>query len=98
MEASVQLAFINFTDQLCIHVIKLFFSIIFSLARDYGLQLVFHQRFHEFFLESVNIDNNEALLYIMNVINENGSISEDEWEAASKEENNYDFQQLMTYI
>jgi mRNA (guanine-N7-)-methyltransferase len=54
------------------------------LAEEYGLELIYNKKFHQVYEEaSQELDFNQ-LLYRMNVISENGSLSADEWEAASK--------------
>lgn len=54
------------------------------LAEEYGLELIYNKKFHQVYEEaSQELDFNQ-LLYRMNVVSENGSLSADEWEAASK--------------
>lgn len=54
------------------------------LAEEYGLELIYNKKFHQVYEEaSQELDFNQ-LLYRMNVISEGGSLSADEWEAASK--------------
>ena len=53
------------------------------LAKEYGLELIYNKKFHQVYEEaSQELDFNQ-LLYRMNVISEEGHLSEDEWEAAS---------------
>ncbi|KAJ3117752.1 mRNA cap guanine-N7 methyltransferase [Phlyctochytrium bullatum] len=52
-----------------------------KIAREYGLKLLLSKGFHELFQEEVKDRNNSQLLYRMNVLDENGTISEAEWEA-----------------
>lgn len=54
------------------------------LAEEYGLELIYNKKFHQVYEEaSQELDFNQ-LLYRMNVISEEGHLSADEWEAASK--------------
>ena len=56
---------------------------IFRIANENGLELIYSKEFHELFEEE--IDNNEKsvnLLYHMRVLDQNGTISSDEWEAS----------------
>jgi len=58
-------------------------SFFFRLAEEYGLELIYNKKFHQVYEEaSQELDFNQ-LLYRMNVISEGGSLSADEWEAAS---------------
>ena len=52
------------------------------LAGEYGLELVSKKGFHEFYREAVVEDANRQLLHRMNVVNPEGTMSEDEWEVA----------------
>ncbi|KAJ3309540.1 hypothetical protein HDU76_003579 [Blyttiomyces sp. JEL0837] len=51
-------------------------------AEQKGLRLVFRKEFHEFLQEESQYDDNRSLLYRMNVLNAQGTISPDEWEAS----------------
>ncbi|KAG0274189.1 mRNA cap guanine-N7 methyltransferase [Linnemannia exigua] len=54
-----------------------------KLAEEYGLELIYNKKFHQVYEEaSQELDFNQ-LLYRMNVVSENGSLSADEWEAAN---------------
>lgn len=54
------------------------------LAAEVGLQLYKKWTFHELFCEKVKTDMSlQRLLFHMEAVDENGTISPDEWEAAS---------------
>lgn len=53
-----------------------------SIAGQFGLDLVYNKDFHELFMEERQNEANLALLYKMNVLDQNGTISSDEWEAS----------------
>eukprot|EP00123_Amoebidium_parasiticum_P009788 comp19706_c0_seq1/m.23448 comp19706_c0_seq1/g.23448 ORF comp19706_c0_seq1/g.23448 comp19706_c0_seq1/m.23448 type:complete len:315 (-) comp19706_c0_seq1:11-955(-) len=52
-----------------------------GLAREYGLELLLHQRFHEFYQEAVREPTNVDLMVRMRVFDQNGTIDRHQWEA-----------------
>ncbi|KAJ1569517.1 mRNA cap guanine-N7 methyltransferase [Cladochytrium tenue] len=58
------------------------FPTMIELARKNGLELVYKRDFHQLFTEEIKMDRNLDLLYRMNVLDERGTISADEWEAS----------------
>ncbi|GJJ67892.1 mRNA (guanine-N7-)-methyltransferase [Entomortierella parvispora] len=54
-----------------------------KLAEEYGLELIYNKKFHQVYEEASQEHDFNQLLYRMNVISENGSLSADEWEAAN---------------
>ncbi|KAJ3035850.1 mRNA cap guanine-N7 methyltransferase [Rhizophlyctis rosea] len=60
----------------------LYFPKLVELAGEYGMELVSKKVFHEFYREAVAEDANRQLLHRMNVVNPEGTMSEDEWEVA----------------
>ncbi|KND04978.1 mRNA (guanine-N7)-methyltransferase [Spizellomyces punctatus DAOM BR117] len=53
-----------------------------KLALEYGLELEYKKPFHEIFQEESQNEQHRNLLYRMNVVNDEGTISADEWEVA----------------
>ncbi|KAF9361723.1 mRNA cap guanine-N7 methyltransferase [Mortierella sp. NVP85] len=53
------------------------------LAEEYGLELIYNKKFHQVYEEASQETDFNQLLYRMNVISEDGHLSEDEWEAAN---------------
>jgi mRNA (guanine-N7-)-methyltransferase len=53
-----------------------------SLAAEYGLELRMQARFHDFYQQNIQNNENIQLLYKMNCLNAEGTISPDEWEAS----------------
>ncbi|KAJ3203485.1 mRNA cap guanine-N7 methyltransferase [Entophlyctis luteolus] len=51
-------------------------------AAERGLELVYERPFHELFEEEIRDRENLSLLYRMRVVDENGTISADEWEVS----------------
>jgi len=51
------------------------------LANEFDLELEYKARFHDFYSENINNTDNIELLHRMKVLNEEGKISDDEWEA-----------------
>ncbi|KAJ3042706.1 mRNA cap guanine-N7 methyltransferase [Rhizophlyctis rosea] len=62
----------------------LYFPKLVELANEYGLELVTKKVFHEFYQEAVKEEANRQLLYRMNVVNAEGTMSADEWEVAEQ--------------
>lgn len=54
-----------------------------ELAAEYDLEMVMHANFHDFFKEftSDQYENYRRLIYTMNVVDEQGTISPDQWDA-----------------
>lgn len=53
------------------------------LAEEYGLELVYNKQFHHVYEDFSKEPDFNQLLYRMNVIQDDGHLSADEWEAAS---------------
>ncbi|KAJ3126527.1 hypothetical protein HK098_007427 [Nowakowskiella sp. JEL0407] len=58
------------------------FSKLCTLASEYGLELIEKKGFHELFLEGIETEENRNLLLRMNVLDQEQSLSDEEWEAA----------------
>ncbi|KAG0365368.1 mRNA cap guanine-N7 methyltransferase [Mortierella sp. AD032] len=54
-----------------------------KLAEEYGLELIYNKKFHQVYEEASQEMDFNQLLYRMNVVSENGSLSAEEWEAAN---------------
>ena len=52
-----------------------------SIAEELGLELIYHKEFHQVFEDDLANQPELDLLYRMSVLNEQGTISNDEWEA-----------------
>ncbi|KAI9349464.1 mRNA cap guanine-N7 methyltransferase-like protein [Zopfochytrium polystomum] len=52
------------------------------IAELFELELVYRKAFHDLFVEESASEEHRALLYRMNVLDRNGTISPDEWEAS----------------
>ncbi|KAI9011033.1 guanine-7 methyltransferase, isoform CRA_c [Gaertneriomyces semiglobifer] len=56
------------------------FPTLIELAKEYGLEPVYKKNFHDIYAEESKVDEYHKLLYRMNVIDDNGTMSDDEWE------------------
>jgi len=57
------------------------FPSLVKLAGEYGLELCFKARFHDFYEQNIENPSNRELWHKMTRLNEEGSIPSDEWEA-----------------
>eukprot|EP01095_Lingulamoeba_sp_RSL-Kostka_P003424 TRINITY_DN143_c4_g1_i1.p1 TRINITY_DN143_c4_g1~~TRINITY_DN143_c4_g1_i1.p1 ORF type:complete len:397 (+),score=123.44 TRINITY_DN143_c4_g1_i1:133-1323(+) len=57
------------------------FKLFTEIAKEYGLEIIEHLSFHDFFRKYRKNQKYLDLLYRMRVLNEEGSISKEEWEA-----------------
>jgi len=72
-------------------------ALVDRLAEEYGLELVYNKKFHQVYEEASQETDFNQLLYRMNVISEDGHLSGDEWEAASKCLESYSFPFLSSH-